>query len=73
MATEKEMHELVGRAVIDAEFRTKIKQDPIAAAQELGFSLTPEQLEALQSTDGKGLADLLDERLPKSGFLGYFW
>lgn len=65
MATEKEMYELVGRAVMDAEFRKKLMADPEQAAQEAGFTLTAEQLAALKSAEGKGLAAVLEERLPK--------
>jgi len=65
MATEKEMHELIGRAVMDVGFRKKLLADPKAAAKEAGITLTKEQLVALKSPDGKGLAALLEERLPK--------
>ncbi len=65
MATEKEMYELVGRAVMDAEFRKKLMADPEQAAKEAGFTLTAEQLAALKSAEGKGLAAVLEERLPK--------
>jgi hypothetical protein len=66
MATEKEMNELVGRAVLDVAFRKRLMEDPEQAAQELSFTLTAEQLAALKPADGKGLATVLDERLPKS-------
>jgi len=66
MATEKEMHELVGRAVLDVEFRKRLMEDPEQAAKEMGFTLTAQQLAALNPAEGKGLATVLDERLPKS-------
>ena len=66
MATEKEMYELVGRAVVDADFRAKLVADLAKAAAELGYTLTAEQVTALTSVEGKGLAAVLDERLPKS-------
>lgn len=66
MATEKEMYELVGRAVVDAEFRKKLMADPAQAAKEAGYTLTTEQLAALKTAEGKGLAAVLEERLPKS-------
>jgi hypothetical protein len=66
MATEKEMHELVGRAVLDVEYRKRLMEDPQKAAQEMGFALTEEQLAALKPAEGKGLVTVLDERLPKS-------
>ena len=66
MATEKEIHELVGRAVVDAEFRKKLMNDTEKTAKEAGFDLTDEQLNALKSMNGKGLASVLEETLPKS-------
>jgi len=65
MATEKEMNELIGHAVSDAGFRKELLADPKAAAKASGYTLTKEQLAALKSPDGKGLAALLEERLPK--------
>jgi len=66
MATEKEMYELIGRMVTDADFRKKMAADPEKAAKDAGYALTDEQLEAFKSTDGEGLAAVLDERFPKS-------
>ena len=66
MATEKEMYELVGRAVVDADFRARLMEDAVKAASELGYVLTAEQVTALAAVEGKGLAAVLDERLPKS-------
>jgi hypothetical protein len=66
MATEKEMHELIGRAVVDPEFRKKLATDTENAAKEAGFSLTEKQLEEFKGIEGKGLASVLEENLPKS-------
>jgi len=71
MATEKEMHELVGRAVMDVGFRKKLVADPKAAAKEAGITLTGEQLVVLKSAEGKGLAAVLEERLPKTTGIPY--
>jgi hypothetical protein len=65
MATEKEMYELIGRAVANAEFRAKLMAEPEQAAKEAGYTLTAEQLAALQSPDLQGLAQILNERTPK--------
>ena len=67
MATEKEIHELVGRAVVDADFRKKLMADPENTVKEAGYDLTDEQLKALKDMNGKGLASVLDESLPKFG------
>ena len=67
MATQKEMHELIGRAVVDAEFRKKLMNDTEKTAKEAGFDLTDQQLNALKSMNGKGLASVLEDSLPKTG------
>jgi hypothetical protein len=69
MATEKEMYELLGRALADAEFRAALAEDPQKAAAGLGFSLTEEQLAGLQASDLAQAAEGLDERLSKIGLL----
>ncbi|MBN1140089.1 MAG: hypothetical protein JXM73_26200 [Anaerolineae bacterium] len=66
MATEKEMYELLGRALANAEFRAALAGDPQKAAAELGVSLTEEQLDALKASDLAQAAEGLDERLSKS-------
>ena len=66
MATEKEMYELIGRAVADADFRKKLTANPEEAAKEAGYTLTDEQLAALNSADAKGIAGVLEERFPKT-------
>jgi len=65
MATEKEMHELIGRAVADPDFRAKLVEDPEKAIAEAGYELTEEQLAGLKSADMSGLSESLDERLSK--------
>jgi hypothetical protein len=65
MATQKEIHELIGRAAYDEEFRKKLMTDPEGTVKELGSDLTQEQLSAIKGMEGKGLAAVLDESLPK--------
>ena len=69
MATEKEMYELLGRALADAEFRAALVEDPAGVATGLGFSLTDEQLAGLKASDLVQAAEGLDERLSKIGLL----
>jgi len=66
MATEKEMHELIGRAVADPDFRAKLVEDPKKAIAEAGYELTEEQLAGLKSADMSDLSESLDERLSKA-------
>ena len=65
MATEKEMYELLGRAMTDAGFRTALAADPAEAAAGLGITLTEDQLAGLKASDLAVAAEGLDERLSK--------
>ena len=65
MATEKEMYELLGRALANAEFRTALAADPQKAAAELGFSLTEDQAAGIKASDLAAATSALDERLSK--------
>jgi hypothetical protein len=65
MATEKELHELIGRAISDPEFRAAVLKDAEKAVAQAGFRLTEEQLAGLKATDLTALSEGLDERLSK--------
>ena len=65
MATEKEMHEVIGRALVDPDFRTSLKDNPETAAREAGYELTPEQLAALREADLPAVAEDLGKRISK--------
>lgn len=67
MATEKEFHELIGRAITDREFRAKVLEDLEKAVQEAGYELTEEQMAALKAVDLKSAAKDLDKRISKIG------
>jgi hypothetical protein len=66
MATEKDLHELLGRAMVDEDFRKALGADPAAATATLGISLTEEQLAALKATDFSQMSGAVDERLSKA-------
>ncbi len=66
MATEKEMYELLGRALVDPQLRALLLEDPQKAAESLGLSLTEEQLAGLKESDLSHLAEGLDDRLSKA-------
>jgi hypothetical protein len=51
--------ELIGRAVQDADFRSRFLNDPEIAAKEAGFELDAEQVEALRQLD----PDVVDEAI----------
>jgi hypothetical protein len=65
MATEKEIHELIGRMVADSDFRASLVADPEKAVKDAGYELTEEQMAALKERDLKALSTDLDERLSK--------
>jgi hypothetical protein len=65
MATQKEIHELIGRMVADPDFRASLVENPENAAKEAGVDLTEEQMAALKERDLKALRTDLDERLSK--------
>ena len=65
MATEKEMQELLGRALADEAFRARLLDDPRQAVWDAGYDLAEEQLAVLKMIDTQTLAEALDERLVK--------
>ncbi len=68
MATEKEMYEVLGRALADETFRAALIEDPVKAAEGIGINLSEEQAAGLKQADfGQALEDL-DERLSKLYF-----
>jgi hypothetical protein len=70
MATKKEIHELIGRAVADPAFRASLVEDPEKAVKDAGYDLTEEQLAALKQVDITGAGADLDERLSKEVGVG---
>jgi hypothetical protein len=59
MATEKEVLDLFGRALLDEAFRARVFDDPEQAAREVGCELTTEQLAALKAIDLQTIAEAL--------------
>jgi len=66
MATQKEIHELIGRIVADPDFRASIVDDPEKAVNDAGYDLNDEQLDALKQADMKAMGGDLEERFSKS-------
>jgi hypothetical protein len=66
------VQQVIGRAVIDAEFRQQLIDDARAACQ--GYDLTEEELDALEALDSESLkafAGTLDVRISKSAGRGF--
>ena len=66
MATQKELHELIGRVVADPDFRASLQDDPEAAVKDAGYDLTEKQMNALKQADVVALGEDLEDRLSKS-------
>jgi predicted DNA binding protein len=66
VATQKEIHELIGRVVTDPDFRARIADDPEAAVKDAGYDLTEKQMNALKQADVVALGEDLEDRLSKS-------
>ena len=69
MATEQELYQVIGRAVVDPGFRARLAADPVAAAAEVGVTLTAAEAAGLKAEDGQGVAQVLAERLPKADII----
>ena len=66
MATQKEIHELIGRIVADPDFRASLAKDPEKTVKDAGYDLTEKQMDALKQADMKALGEDLEDRLSKS-------
>ena len=51
MATETQLLDLIGRALKDAAFMTKLKSDPVTAAKTLGISLSAAEAQLIKGLD----------------------
>lgn len=70
MASEREIYEIIGRAVADKKFRTALMENPEKAAQDLGYSLTSEQISSLKESDLAKISEELNTRISKMGIGG---
>ncbi len=67
MASEKEMYEIIGRAVADKQFREALILNPQNAVKALGYSLTPEQSDSLKESKLGMISEELNTRISKMG------
>ncbi|GEM_PF-544396 len=67
MASEKEMYEIIGRAVADEKFREALIVDPKKAVVTLGYSLTEEQARSLKESEIGKISEELSSRISKMG------
>jgi hypothetical protein len=77
MASQKEMYEIIGRAVAHQDFRNELIKNPEKAVQGLGYALTPEQAKALHDADLSAIGEELSRMVSKMsiacGALGLGW
>jgi hypothetical protein len=67
MSEEKnKMHELIGRAIADPEFRAALIADDEKAVKEAGYDLTEEEIASLGQIDLTAAAEELGGRISKS-------
>ena len=70
MASEKEIYEIIGRAVADKKFRDTLLEDPKKATGELGYTLTEEQIAMLKESELGKISEELNTRISKMGIGG---
>jgi hypothetical protein len=56
----QELERLIGRAVLDPEFREKLFADPEKAVHEAGFDLTEEEMAGLKKIDPQKARDAVE-------------
>ena len=61
MASQQELYQLVGRAMVDDDFRSKLLQEPAAAAESAGTTLTSAQVSRIKALDAAELEKLADK------------
>ena len=61
MATKKELHQMLGKALADPAFRKEALEDPAVAAKGMGIELTPEQVEEIEKIDVTKVVEAVEE------------
>ena len=56
----QELERLIGRAVLDAQFRQELFADPEKATREAGFDLSEEEMAGLKKIDLKQAQDVIE-------------
>ncbi len=57
----KDLERLVGRTVLDADFRKRLFADPEAVIREEGYDLTPDEMAQLQKVDREKAMTLAEQ------------
>ena len=51
MASQAEINQLIGRAMLESDFRARLLKDPQGTARETGIGLTPREAEFIGQID----------------------
>jgi hypothetical protein len=58
---QADLERLIGKAILDPQFRDRFLDDPGRVAREEGLSLTDEEIAGLESVDKEKAKDLADQ------------
>ncbi|MEW5985240.1 MAG: Franean1_4349 family RiPP [Chloroflexota bacterium] len=70
MASTEQIQNIIGEAITNEEFRSRLIEDPAAAVREYGYELSEDQVNQLVNLDKEEIEGLLsdvEERLSKAG------
>jgi len=73
MATMAEMEYILGKAIIDTDFRAMLMKDPDAAAKSIGLSLTPAQSIGIKKIDAAKFEKWAKMFMDVEDDPGYLW
>lgn len=62
MANETQLLDLIGRALKDASFMTRLKTDPVSAAKTLGINLSSSEAQMIKGLDVTQMTSAIDLR-----------
>ncbi len=69
MASKEEIELIMGKAILEPEFRKEFMNSPEAAAKKIGIELSPEQAKAFNGGEICAVAEQLDKTISKTNSL----
>jgi hypothetical protein len=67
MASKQQIESIIGKAILDPEFRKVLMDSPEEAAKKLGIELSPEQTKAFKAHDFVAVAKQMEQIQSKMG------
>jgi hypothetical protein len=61
MASQKEIESIIGKAILNPEFRKELMNSPEEAAKKIGIELSPEQTKAFKAHDFGAVAKQMEQ------------